>query len=52
MKFNKISYKIFLGMLLLSSMILLIMTNLVKQSYTNFLKKNEINFHVLITSVL
>jgi len=50
MKFNKISYKIFLGMLLLSSMILLIMTNLVKQSYTNFLKKNEINFHVLITS--
>jgi two-component system sensor histidine kinase YesM len=37
-------------MLLLSSMILLIMTNLVQQSYTNFLKKNEINFHVLITS--
>jgi two-component system sensor histidine kinase YesM len=37
-------------MLLLSSMILLIMTNLVKQSYTNSLKKNEINFHVLITS--
>jgi two-component system, sensor histidine kinase YesM len=50
MKLNKISYKIFFGMLLLSSMILLIMTNLVKQSYTNFLKKNEINFHVLITS--
>jgi two-component system sensor histidine kinase YesM len=50
MKLKRISHKIFLGMLLLSSMILLIMTNLVKHSYTNFLKKNEINFHVLITS--
>lgn len=49
MKLNKISYKIFLGMLFLSSMILLIMTYLVKQSYTNSLKKNEINFHILIT---
>ncbi|MDR2393539.1 MAG: histidine kinase [Treponema sp.] len=50
MHFNKVSYKIFLGMFSLSSMILIIMTVLVKTSYTDSLKRNEINFHVKATS--
>ncbi|MDR2485313.1 MAG: histidine kinase [Treponema sp.] len=49
MKINKVSYKIFLGMTLLSSIILIIMSILVKTSYSDSLKKNEINVHVRAT---
>ncbi|MDR0568727.1 MAG: histidine kinase, partial [Spirochaetaceae bacterium] len=49
MKINKISYKIFLGMTALSSIILIIMSLMVKTSYSDSLKKNEINVHVRAT---
>jgi hypothetical protein len=50
MKINRVAYKIFLGILTLSGMILVIMSLLVKTSYTNSLKKNEINFHIRSTN--
>jgi two-component system sensor histidine kinase YesM len=49
-KLDKVSYKFFLGMVALSSVILIIMSVLVKNSYANSLKRNEINFHVRSTS--
>jgi two-component system sensor histidine kinase YesM len=50
MKINRVAYKIFLGILALSGMILIIMSLLVKTSYTSSLKKNEINFHIRSTN--
>lgn len=49
MKINKVSYKIFLGMTALSSIILISMSVVVKTSYSESLKKNEINVHVRAT---
>jgi two-component system sensor histidine kinase YesM len=49
MKGTKISWKIFLGMIALSGMILIIMSILVKTSYSDSLKKNEINAQVRAT---
>jgi hypothetical protein len=49
MKKTKVSWKIFLGMTALSSIILIIMSILVKTSYSDSLKKNEINGHVRAT---
>jgi two-component system sensor histidine kinase YesM len=49
MKGAKISWKIFLGMIALSGMILIIMSILVKTSYSDSLKKNEINAQVRAT---
>jgi two-component system sensor histidine kinase YesM len=49
MKGAKISWKIFLGMIALSGMILIIMSILVRTSYSDSLKKNEINAQVRAT---
>jgi two-component system sensor histidine kinase YesM len=49
MKINKVSLKIFLGFVALSGMVLIIMSVLVKTSYTKSLKRNEINFQVQAT---
>lgn len=49
MKGTKISWNIFLGMIALSGMILIIMSILVKTSYFDSLKKNEINAQVRAT---
>jgi two-component system sensor histidine kinase YesM len=46
---TKVSWKIFLGMTALSSIILIIMSIMVKTSYSDSLKKNEINVHVRAT---
>jgi two-component system sensor histidine kinase YesM len=46
MQINRIAYKIFLGFLALITMILVIMTVLVKTSYAGSLRRNEINFHI------
>jgi two-component system sensor histidine kinase YesM len=46
MQINRIAYKIFLGFLALITMILVIMTILVKTSYAGSLRRNEINFHI------
>ncbi|MDR2738515.1 MAG: histidine kinase [Treponema sp.] len=43
MQIRRVSYKIFLGVLALSSMILIIMTVMVRTSYASSLKRNEIN---------
>jgi two-component system sensor histidine kinase YesM len=43
MQIRRVSYKIFLGFLALSSMILIIMTVMVRTSYASSLKRNEIN---------
>lgn len=40
------TYKIFLGFLTLTSMILIIMSMVVKTSYAGSLRRNEINFHI------
>jgi two-component system sensor histidine kinase YesM len=49
MNINKVSWKIFLWMTALSSIVLIIMSIPVKTSYSNSLKKNEINVHVRAT---
>jgi two-component system sensor histidine kinase YesM len=49
MKMIKVSWKIFLGMTALSTIVLIIMSILVKTSYSDSLKKNEINVHVRAT---
>ena len=46
MRINRVSYKIFLGLLSLSSIILITMSAVVKFSYASSLKRNEINFHI------
>jgi two-component system sensor histidine kinase YesM len=43
MQIRRVSHKIFLGFLALSSMILIIMTVMVRTSYASSLKRNEIN---------
>jgi two-component system sensor histidine kinase YesM len=45
MQINRVGYKIFLGFLALSSMILVIMSLVVRTSYASSLKRNEINSH-------
>ncbi|MDR0582895.1 MAG: histidine kinase, partial [Treponema sp.] len=50
MQINRISSKIFLGFLALSSAILVIMSVLVRTSYASSLKRNEINSHILASS--
>ena len=49
MRKTKVSWKIFLGMTALCSIILVIMSILVKTSYSDSLKKNEISVHVRAT---
>jgi two-component system sensor histidine kinase YesM len=49
MKIRKISYKIFLGFLAVSSMILIVMSLVVKTSYARSLKRNEINSQVQVS---
>jgi two-component system sensor histidine kinase YesM len=49
MNINKVSWKIFLWMTTLSSIVLIIMSIPVKTSYSDSLKKNEINVHVRAT---
>ena len=49
MKINKVSSKIFLWMAALSGVMLAVMSALVKTSYSDSLKKNEINVHVRAT---
>ena len=46
MKIKKVRYKIFLGFLSLSSIILIVMSMVVKTSYASSLKRNEINSHI------
>jgi two-component system sensor histidine kinase YesM len=50
MQINKVAYKIFLGFLALSSVILVIMSVLVRTSYASSLKRNEINSHMQASS--
>jgi two-component system sensor histidine kinase YesM len=50
MQINKVRYKIFLGFLSLSSIILIIMSLVVKTSYASSLKRNEINSHIQASS--
>ncbi|MDR0475402.1 MAG: histidine kinase [Treponema sp.] len=50
MQINKVNYKIFLGLLSLSSMILVVMSVVVKTSYARSLKRNEINSLILASN--
>jgi two-component system sensor histidine kinase YesM len=50
MRINKVNYKIFLGLLSLSSMILIVMSVVVKTSYARSLKRNEINSLILASN--
>jgi two-component system sensor histidine kinase YesM len=50
MKLRKVSYKIFLGFLVVSSMILLVMSLVVKTSYARSLKDNEIFSQIQVSS--
>ena len=50
MRINRVSYKIFLGFLSLSSVILIVMTVVVKTSYARSLRRNEINSLMLASS--
>ena len=50
MRINRVSYKIFLGFLSLSSVILVVMTVVVKTSYARSLRRNEINSHMQASS--
>lgn len=49
MKIRKVGYKIFFGFLAVSSMILLVMSLVVKTSYARSLKRNEINSQVQVS---
>jgi two-component system sensor histidine kinase YesM len=46
MQINRVGFKIFLGFLALSSMLLAVMSVVVRTSYASSLKRNEINFHI------
>jgi two-component system sensor histidine kinase YesM len=46
MQINRVGFKIFLGFLALSSMLLVVMSVAVRTSYASSLKRNEINSHV------
>jgi two-component system sensor histidine kinase YesM len=50
MQINKVKYKIFLGYLSLSSIILIVMSVVVNSSYARSLKRNEINSHIAASS--
>ena len=50
MQINKVRYKIFLGFLSLSSIILIVMSVVVNSSYARSLKHNEINSHIQASS--
>jgi two-component system sensor histidine kinase YesM len=46
MQINRVGFKIFLGFLALSSMLLVVMSVAVRTSYASSLKRNEINSHI------